>query len=440
MSTTLEKAQPNAVRSLSAVSLNKLVQITGLVITVALVPRLFGAEDYGRFAFVLSLSYLGQVLGDFGTLDVVGRFVPSMAPAEAGRLYMRTLLFKIVAGLFCGLITLIAALVLGQWMRFEWALLVGVGVALHIVAWVPFQFSLGLNRVGIWMAEQAWRQWALLILLLALLPALGLGGALLAVVLMELLFCGLGLWWVRDYWQRAELRFDWSYLQPYVRFGAGFFLANLATVALYRSGPALVETLTGGQSAQTGYLNLALGLFLMAYVTLGQFAQSLIPTLSNFWARGQITHLQQWLHRFVRYSWLLSWLATIIVWLGADWAVPLVFGTDFAPAALALKGISLGIPLAALLWAGNTVATVTGQGRVKFGASLAALLFFLAAAVWLVPIYGAAAAALALSLSVGVNVAVLKLFLPSTFSLDGGMLLISTVVGSMSLLAIASYV
>jgi hypothetical protein len=178
INSALARLQPNnVVRNLSAVSLHKVVQVAGLVVTVALIPRLFGAEAYGRFAFVLSLSYLGQVLGDFGTLDVMGRFVPGMSHQAASRIYMRHLAFKAVVGVLCGLIIKKAALTLGQWMRVEWAVLVGLGVAFHIVAWVPFQFSLGLKRVGTWMSEQAWRQWALLVLLLVLLPPFGLGGA-----------------------------------------------------------------------------------------------------------------------------------------------------------------------------------------------------------------------------------------------------------------------
>lgn len=432
METTFKKVAPAAWRSLSAVSLHKLVQVAGLVATVILVPRLFGAADYGRFAFVLSLSYLGQILGDFGTLDVMGRFVPELPAVEARRLYMRTLVFKGGIGLLAGLATGGAALLLAEWMQPGWALLTGLGVALHIVAWVPFQFALGLNRVGTWMAEQAWRQWVLLVLLLGLLPPLGLGGALLAVVVMELLFCLLGLWWGRDHWQPADLRWEWAYLRPYLRFGAGFFLANLVAVALYRSGPVLIETLTR-QPPQAGFFNLALGLFLMGYVTLGQFAQSLIPTLSGFRAQGQPRQMELWLRNFIRSGWLLGWLGILLVWLAADWALPLIFGADFRPAALAFKGISLGLPLAALLWAGSTVATVTGQGRVKFGASLAALLVFAALAVWLTPGYGAAGAALALSLSMAVNVAGLVLFLRPDFVLPWPMLAISTLLGGIGL-------
>jgi O-antigen/teichoic acid export membrane protein len=415
MNTALARFQPNnLLRNLSAVSLHKLVQVAGLVVTIALVPRLFGAEDYGRFAFVLSLSYLGQILGDFGTLDVMGRFVPGLAREEASRLYMRHVAFKAVVGLLCGLVTVVAALLLSGWMPLTWAWLVGLGVALHIVAWVPFQFSLGLKRVGTWMSEQAWRQWVLLVLLLALLPFYGLGGALVALVLMELLFCLLGWWSVRGYWRWSQLRLDRAYMRPYLRFGFGFFLANLAAVALYRSGPLLVEAITG-ESTQTGYFNLAIGLFLLAYVTASQFAQSLIPNLSDFYRQGSRVKIHRWLDNFVRYGWIVGWLAVVAVWAVADWGVPFVFGPDFAPATAALKWISLGIPLAVLLWAGNVTATVTGQGRLKFIATLAALTVFGSAALWLIPLYGAVGAALALGLAVAANVLILSVRLRPHF-------------------------
>lgn len=414
MTVSTDKAPISALRSLSAVSLNKVVQMAGLVVTVALVPRLFGAEDYGHFAFVLSLSYLGQVLGDLGTLEVMGRFVPELPAAESSRLYMRTLALKSIVGLLCGLITAGAALVSVEWMSPAWAGLIGLSVAIHIVAWTPFQLALGLHRVGIWMAEQAWRQWVLLGLLLVLLPLAGLSGALWAIVVMEIVFCLLGFWWVRDYWQSSELRLNWAELTPYLRFGLGFFLANLTAVVLYRSGPTLVELLTG-DSRQTGYFNLALGLFLTGYNTVSQFAQSMLPALSSFRAKGQHDKLRRWLVNFVQVSWWSSCLGVLVVWLLADWVVPLVFGPEFGPAAASLKWISLGMPLATLLWAGNVLATVVGRGKLKFGAALAALLVFMAAGLGLTPLYGSVGAALALTLAVGVNVAVLGVYLWPNF-------------------------
>lgn len=406
MNSALAKINLNLARSLSAVSLHKLAQIAGTVATVMLVPRLFGAEDYGRFAFILSLSFLGQILGELGTLDVMGKFVPGMSQAEAARIYSRHIGLKLVVGLLCGLITAGAALWLVVWMEPVWALLTGLGVYVHIVAWVPFHLALGLNRVGVWMVEQAWRQWVLLALLLALLPLLGMTGALIALLLMELIFLVVGLWWVRGYWRWPELAPQWAYLRPYLRFGFGFFLANLTTVALYRSGPLLVETLTG-DTVQTGYFNLALGLFMLAYVTTGQFAQSLIPTLSELRNRGDTAGVRRWINNFARVGAVVGVVGVAGVWLTADWGVPLVFGAEFGAAAESFKWISLGLPLAAALWAISVGATVAGRGQAKFTASLAGLGVFALASWQLAPPFGATGAALALVAALVINTVVL---------------------------------
>ncbi|MEM7342852.1 MAG: hypothetical protein AAF485_01290 [Chloroflexota bacterium] len=419
MSAATEKAKPGAFRNLSTVSLHKAAQIVGQVVAVFTIPRLLGADDHGHFAFVLSYGYIAQILGDFGTLEVMSRFVPTMTTAESKQLYTRTLVFKVLAGIVFGIIAALVALWLASaWLTLTWAALIGVGVAAHIVAWVPFQFLLGLNRVGPWMIEQSWRQWVLIILLIALYPFFGVGGSLWAWALMELIFCVAGLWWVRHYWDSQELGLDWAYLSPYIRFGFGFFLANLVSAALYRSGPVLVETFLPDQPAQVGYTSLAISVYLMPYLLLTQLALSLVPTLSEFYDQGDHDKLREWTHNFSRYSWLLGWLGTIGVWLAADWGVVFAFGADYSEAATAFKWISLGIPLAGLLWAGNAISTVTGRGSVKFGATLTALVAFVGMAIWLIPLYAATGAAIALTVAITANVIVLLLFLQPDFTLE----------------------
>ncbi|MDX1523171.1 MAG: oligosaccharide flippase family protein [Anaerolineae bacterium] len=438
MTVSTNRLRPSALRNLSTISLHKAAQIIGQIAAVFIIPRLLGAEDHGRFIFVLSFGFLWQILGDFGTLEVMSRFVPTLSRAESDQLYTRTLVFKVAVGLLAGGLATVVALLTAPWMRPDWAVLVGVGVLTHIVAWVPFQFLLGLNRVGPWMVEQSWRQWLLIFLLLPLYPWLGVGGSIWAWTLMEIAFCVLGLWWVRDYWQPVEIGLDWAFLGPYVRFGGGFFLANLITAALYRSGPVLVETLTR-QPAQAGFIGLAIGLYMMPYLMLTQFALSLVPTLTEFYTKGERDRLAAWTDNFIRYSWLFGWLATIGLWLTADWLVPFVFGADYSPAALAFKWIGLGIPLAGVMWAGNAISTVTGRGQVKFWATLVALATFLAASFWLIPMYAATGAAIALSLSVAVNVLVLIVALRPDFTLPWPILVITGAVVGLMLWAIESF-
>ena len=438
MSVSTGKLRPSALRNLSTVSLHKVAQIVGQIVAVFTIPRLLGADDHGRFAFVLSFGFLAQILGDFGTLEVMSRFVPTMTSVEIKRLYTRTLLFKLLIGLLAGLLATGSGLLIAPWLRWQWAVLIGVGVTAHIVAWVPFQLLLGLNKVGLWMVEQSWRQWVLVILLLPLYPLLGVGGSLLAWTVMELIFCVIGLWWARNYWDPGELRFDWPYLYPYVQFGAGFFLSNLIAAALYRSGPVFVEIFTD-QPAQAGFINLAIGLFMMPYLMLTQFALSLVPTLTQFYVERQLDKLQTWVFNFVRYSWLIGWLGVIGVWLTIDWVVPFVFGPGYATAATAFKWISLAVPLSGILWAGNAIATVTGRGTVKFWATLVALIVFLALATITIPMYAATGAAMALSVSVAANLTTLIIFLQPEFKLQGPMLLFSGLLAVAALWAIETY-
>ena len=167
---------------------------------------------------------------------------------------------------------------LADWMRLEWALLAGLMVVLRVVSWVPFQFALAKNRIGMWMTEQAWRQWVTLGALLVLYPLLGFTGALLASCLWRLVRRLRAVVGRRVAGQRIKL--EWSYYKFYVVAGLGFFVANLAAVALYRSGPVLVEALTGN-SAQVGYLNLAIGLYLMCTARSANCSKP-HPALTNF--------------------------------------------------------------------------------------------------------------------------------------------------------------
>lgn len=428
MSTLTDRLrQHNAVRNVSTVSLHKAAQLVGQVAAVAVIPRLLGAEDHGYFAFFLSWVFLAQILGDLGTPEVMSRFVPALSLAETKLLYGRTLYFKIWVGLLCGLIGFGGALILAPWMRLDWALLISVGTAIHIVAWVPFNLLLGRNQVGLWMVEQAWRQWVLLLLIIPLYPLLGLGGTIWAWTLMEIFFTVLGLWWARAYWEPAAFGLDWDYLWPYLQFGFGFAVANLISALLYRSGPVLVETLTR-QTAEAGFMNLAIGLFMMPYLLLTQIAFSFVPTVSDLYARGQLKQVRQWVQNFVSISWLIGWVGVLAVWLLADWGVVFVFGPDYAPAAAPLKWISFSFPPAGLLWGAYLVSMVTGRGRLRLWASVAALGSFLALSFWLVSSLGASGVAIAMTVSVVVNFAALYLFMHRDLSLPWGTLAVSSLI------------
>ena len=160
---------------------------------------------------------------------------------------------------------------------------------------------------------------------------------------------------------------------------------------------------------------------MLAYMTSGQYAQSLIPELSKFFGHQQYRRMIEWLRTFASWGWWLGVAAAALVWALADWAVPVVFGPEFSGAAGAIKWISLGIPLAALVWTGNVTATIVGHGKTKFAASLVALICFVALSVWLAPIFGAVGASLALVSALTTHLLVLYFVLRRVVVVAGGL-------------------
>ena len=389
-------------RTASVVSAHKVAHLAGALASVVILPRLLGTGDFGRLAFVLSLSYLGQIAGDFGTLDVLNHLVPTLSVDDRHKLYSRTLAFKLVVAPACGVVTAVAALELADWMRLSWAIAIGIGVALHVVAWVPFQFALAERQVGAWMVEQSWRQWITLTGTILLYPLAGFSGALCALVTSEALFCAAGLRWVSHALRMNELRLQPAFLAPIVRLGAGFFIANIATVVLYRSGPMLVSVLTTS-TLETGCIELALGLFLMVYVTVSQFAQGLLPALAAQRHQSDTAEMERWLGGFLRVGIAAAAVTAVATWLTADWLAPLVFGSAFAPAATPIKVLMLAAPAAVVAWAGNVLATACGRPRARLTAALAAVSTFLLFGLILIPPAAAAGAAAAIGAALVVH-------------------------------------
>ena len=182
------------------------------------------------------------------------------------------------------------------------------------------------------------------------------------------------------------MRVRWRYFLHLLA-GAGFFLANLAAVALYRSGPVLVEALTGkraGRLHQSGII----GMYLMVYVTISQFAQSLIPGLRTLWSSR--AHRDEYSGGWAVFMRIGCWSRSRVRRRSGCWpAGRRWYLLDFAGAAPALRWISLAMPPAVIVWAANVTATVSGRSG-QFSGFLTALLVFLAGTLALTPVYGAA--------------------------------------------------
>lgn len=395
-------AARTAARNLSAITLHKGAQIAGAGAFAALVPRLLGPELFGQLAFVLSLSLILQMLGDLGGLDIIGRHTPGWAQeGRPGRERIRWLFWQLTwVRLAIGLAIMVglaaAAPWLAPWLSQMQGLLAGLGVALRLLSWTPYHLCFGLDQMGRWSVDLSWRQLAMIPCLVLARPW-GLNGLLVGLVVSEAIFLVPGLVWSRPFWR--PWRPDWRGLRPYLRFGAGFFLANIVVVLLYRSGPVLLEVITHDTVA-VGYLGLALSLIMLVITVLTQYMASFTPTLALLHIRQQHADARRWLDRLIRYSSILMGVLLIGAFLLTWPLAPLLFGASFASVSQIFLLLCLALAAQPFVWAGRYGAAAFGQPRLAFVSALAGLAATLFASLLLIPRLAAAGAALALVVGV----------------------------------------
>ncbi len=388
--------------NLSAISLHKAPQIAGAFAFAVLIPRLLGQELFGQLTFVLSLSLILQMLGDLGGLDIFGRHVPGWRQeGGAGWDRIHWLAWQLTwTRLAIGLVTTIALTVsapwLAPWLSRGQGLLIGLGVALRILSWTPYHLSFGLNQMGRWSVDLSWRQLVMIPCLILTLPW-GLTGLLVGLLVSEAVFLIPGLVWSRPVWR--PVRPDWPGLLPYLRFGAGFFLANAVIVLLYRSGPVLLELLTHDTVA-VGYLGLALSLYMLISSVLAQYIASFTPTLALLHTRQQYAGARRWLDILLRYISALMGVLLIGIALLTFPVAPLLFGAAFASVGIVFMVLGLALIAQPLAWAGRSAAAAFGHPRVAFVAALSGLSACLVASLLLIPAYTATGAAAALVVGV----------------------------------------
>ncbi len=390
------------VRNLSALSLHKIGQITGALVFAVLIPRSLGPVLFGQLAFILALSLLLHMVGDLGGLDILGRFVPGWAQEgpdgqrRIGRLVWQLIWVRLGLGLLITTALVLGGRRLAPWLGPEQAAWVGLGVALRLLSWTPYHLSFGLNRMGRWAVELSWRQWAMIPCLL-LGRRWGLDGLLIGLLVAEAFFVGLGALWLGPYGRPH--RPDGRALWPYLRFGMGFFLANLLVVLLYRSGPVLLEVLTRDTVA-VGHLSLALSLYALLITIIGQYLTAFVPTLALLATRGQMAEARRQLQQVLHHSTVLMGALLIGIGLLIEPLAPRLFGPAFGPAGRLFSLLALALPLQPLVSAGRGAAAAFGHPWVALVAMTVGLLTGLVVGLALIPATGAPGAVMALVLGI----------------------------------------
>lgn len=360
---------------------------------IVLAPRALGTEIYGQFAFVFAVFSIFQILGELGYQEIFSRFVPEVRQqsGEAGvRALFRSLFgLKLLIGLGLGLAAVVAALLLARWLMPVQALLIGLAVVARVWTMATFPLLLGLGETLKWSVEVAWRQAVALVSLLIIVRPPSLTLVLVAMLVHELFFLLLGVWWTRAWFQGgapAESKFGtWGLglgILDFLRFGLTFALANFALTLMFRISPIVVEKLTGSP-AEISFLDLAQGGLLLIYALLGQVAYAFVPILTHAHLEGRAEELPLWLGRIARYTGMLVALAAGGMWAVAAPITPLLFGVGFEPAANTIRAVAIGLLPLPVAWMAVVLSAVEKRPAHSVRAAFTGLGVFLVASLGL---------------------------------------------------------
>jgi PST family polysaccharide transporter len=334
----------HTIRNAGLLMAQRVLHVAGATLFAAIVPRLLGPAEFGRFALLTSVSMWFALLSGMGAVSMMTRAVPPLVAArdEDGLRRLATSLVALravtgacsAAGFF-----LVATLVLGEPDLVAAALVAG-SVFSRTVGNLGFALLLGLNDAARWGIGELVRRWLILVLVPAGFLAYGLRGAFLGLLAAELFVLAWGLWWTRTYLSRDALDISRKHLAPILRMGGLFAAGNLLLTLTQRSGETLVRFATGSFE-EVGFFGAAYAVLLTVAHAMGQLAASLAPHLVGEFDEDRRTAIALWLERVLKYLVVLAVFCVAGAALVGPDLVPALMGAEFAPVAANLALLTL---------------------------------------------------------------------------------------------------
>lgn len=369
--------------------LQRAPQLAASLLIAALVPRTFGADIYGRYALLTSLSMWFIMVTGLGFTQTIARAMPALRPdASALHRFLGGLLaIRLASGALAAVCYLATT---ALWLReIDFAVLVMIAgtVLLRSLNSLLFEFFLGMNQAGRWGLSQVLRSWLSLGLVLGGYALAGFRGVAGALLMTELALLMIAAWWNRRAIGRLRPNWDLGGLWPYLRLGLVFYASDLVLSAYRRSGEVLVRIVTGDY-AQVAQFGLAYDVYLTAAMWLPQLVLAFGPYLTTLLAQGTEA-VRAYVEQLLKVLGILTLVLVLATcWLGPD-LVPLVLGEEYRQVASNLVPLTLNLILVALADVERLLLLVMARPRPALAWAVVRLATFWGIAPWMIARWGA---------------------------------------------------
>jgi O-antigen/teichoic acid export membrane protein len=356
--------------------------ILGSLLFAVLVPRLMGANDYGRYALITSLYLWFMILSDLGFSQIMGRYVPLFIlqgeKEELQKFFSNILTVSLVSGAVVGcLYLLFASLCLPDLDLFLFIVMAAT-IFVRAITHPFFTLFLGLNQAALWGMGEIFRHGLTIVTVIVGFYLNGLQGACLGLFLTELVVLSIGIGWGKSYLSWKDLCLDLRYLLPYLRFGLMFFAFNLLATAFQHSGEILIRFFYPDY-AQVAYYGLAYDVFHTVSVFIPQLTIAFAPFMVTLLAQGETKILKQWIEQLIKWLTVGGVIVFFSVFLLGNDLVLLVLGAAYRPVAINLLPLSLMLCVQVLSNVGILLTIVYNCPKIAVmaaGVRLVAMLVF----------------------------------------------------------------
>lgn len=272
-----------------------------LLISGLVIPRIFGAESYGRYATALAVIAIVQAASTLGLTQVgtcylapLWRSDPTRALSLASSIWTAQLAISLCAG---------AAAMLWLWLSPETGLrqaaaAVGILTVSRLALEATRNHFFFLGRTGRFVGVELFRLVLSLAVSVLFFSAFGLSAAFAALAgLHALLFLATGVCLSRVVALRP--RFSWSTLRPFRLFSSAAYVGTISSVAATQAGVLAIAKL--GRPAEAGFLGLSILLHSVLMSLLQPAFRSLLPMLAEL-GQAQPERLRRWGGLIMRYA------------------------------------------------------------------------------------------------------------------------------------------
>ncbi len=405
-----------ALRGVFIGTLLRILRYPFVVLSLVVIAPLMGSNNYGQYAYYLSIFAILDLFSDLGYQQIFARFTPEFENRNS-HVEIRELLFACLASGLAITSLLIIALA-GSAFFFpisgfsrQWILILGLHLFFTQLKGILYSFLYGLNHIIQFSSKEVIRSGMTFILVFLMFIYFGLTGALWALVCNEILMTLLAIFWTRKYLLGPIPIMHWKRLWPIMLFGLTFYVPAFILGTFQRLGNIIIK-LADLPVDQIAFFDIGNQFTLLMASFLALVLSSLLPTLTHLHLQNDHRAILDWQKRGVIYCCIIFFTIYYTLFIFGKDAVAIVLGPSFTPVIQHARILAVSTIPFLLIHIGINYATIHKQPAIFAKATCAGLLVMISSACLLTPFMQADAASVGTVLGYTTTAAIFVYYYP----------------------------